>query len=312
MLQLEDILLLVIVVQLKAALLRGQTCLGRLLFAHEGRPARRFRDPDPCQSCFLQKNKKERANVRENKIVLSKNRFDLRHLSAATSFVKEKKLEIGEGKCLDAAKIRSTNNGHLHGQPSFSNRVLERDQIIQGGEERAERLPDPSALSGQQLKEVQLKRDGEYVSLSNNRWRRNWNTATRNHQRQTRFEEIRGWKRSLDQQRHDTLCLPVFFLSFFLSPRGDFFLLFRGDARSIKLLARIFQQEIYRAQSHSNAANTRRRSQALNASTLISPTIMSRPLDFSLLSHRAKTNLVQTSRFKRTRKNSSTLFRKNR
>lgn len=102
------------------------------------------------------------------------------------------------------------------------------------------------------------------------------------------------------------------FLSFFLSPRGDFFLLFRGDARSIKLLARIFQQEIYRAQSHSNAANTRRRSQALNASTLISPTIMSRPLDFSLLSHRAKTNLVQTSRFKRTRKNSSTLFRKNR
>lgn len=312
MLQLEDILLLVIVVQLKAALLRGQTCLGRLLFTHEGRPARRFRDPDPCQSCFLQKNKKERANVRENKIVLSKNRFDLRHLSAATSFVKEKKLEIGEGKCLDAAKIRSTNNGHLHGQPSFSNRVLERDQIIQGGEERAERLPDPSALSGQQLKEVQLKRDGEYVSLSNNRWRRNWNTATRNHQRQTRFEEIRGWKRSLDQQRHDTLCLPVFFLSFFLSPRGDFFLLFRGDARSIKLLARIFQQEIYRAQSHSNAANTRRRSQALNASTLISPTIMSRPLDFSLLSHRAKTNLVQTSRFKRTRKNSSTLFQKNR
>lgn len=173
MLQLEDILLLVIVVQLKAALLRGQTCLGRLLFTHEGRPARRFRDPDPCQSCFLQKNKKERANVRENKIVLSKNRFDLRHLSAATSFVKEKKLEIGEGKCLDAAKIRSTNNGHLHGQPSFSNRVLERDQIIQGGEERAERLPDPSALSGQQLKEVQLKRDGKYVSLSNNRWRRN-------------------------------------------------------------------------------------------------------------------------------------------
>lgn len=64
------------------------------------------------------------------------------------------------------------------------------------------------------------------------------------------------------------------FLSFFLSPRGDFFLLFRGDARSIKLLARIFQQEIYRAQSHSNAANTRRRSQALNASTPISPTIM--------------------------------------
>lgn len=144
MLQLEDILLLVIVVQLKAALLRGQTCLGRLLFTHEGRPARRFRDPDPCQSCFLQKNKKERANVRENKIVLSKNRFDLRHLSAATSFVKEKKLEIGEGKCLDAAKIRSTNNGHLHGQPSFSNRVLERDQIIQGGEERAERLSDLS------------------------------------------------------------------------------------------------------------------------------------------------------------------------
>lgn len=173
-------------------------------------------------------------------------------------------------------------------------------------------LISPSALSGQQLKEVQLKRDGEYVSLSNNRWRRNWNTATRNHQRQTRFEEIRGWKRSLDQQRHDTLCLPVFFLSFFLSPRGNFFLLFRGDARSIKLLARIFQQEIYRAQSHSNAANTRRRSQALNASTLISPTIMSRPLDFSLLSHRAKTNLVQTSRFKRTRKNSSTLFQKNR
>lgn len=58
MLQLEDILLLVIVVQLKAALLRGQTCLGRLLFAHEGRPARRFRDPDPCQSCFLEKTAK--------------------------------------------------------------------------------------------------------------------------------------------------------------------------------------------------------------------------------------------------------------
>lgn len=29
------------------------------------------------------------------------------------------KTEIGEGKYLDVAKIKSTNNGHLHGQPSF-------------------------------------------------------------------------------------------------------------------------------------------------------------------------------------------------
>lgn len=55
MLQFENILLLVVVVQLKAALLRGQSGLSRLLFAHEGRSARRFRDPDSCQSGFLQR-----------------------------------------------------------------------------------------------------------------------------------------------------------------------------------------------------------------------------------------------------------------
>lgn len=80
----------------------------------------------------------------------------------------------------------------------------------------------------------------------------------------------------------------------------SFFLLFLADARSIKLLARIFQGEIYRAHPHSNAANTRQRSQALNASTPISATIMPRPLHFSLLAqrHRAKTPCSQTSRFK--------------
>lgn len=46
MLQFENILLLVRVVQLEAALLRGQAGFGRLLFADERRSTRRFGDPD--------------------------------------------------------------------------------------------------------------------------------------------------------------------------------------------------------------------------------------------------------------------------
>lgn len=95
MLQLEDILLLVIVVQLKAALLGGQTCLGRLLFAHEGRPARRFRDPDPCQSCFLGKKEKG-ENVRKRCIIPEPS------VRPSTNFRlsirKNLGAEIGEGK----------------------------------------------------------------------------------------------------------------------------------------------------------------------------------------------------------------------
>lgn len=126
-------------------------------------------------------------------------------------------------------------------------------------------------------------------------------------------DSLRGNSRLEEVIRPTTTRYIVFacFLSFFLSPRGDFFLLFRGDARSIKLLARIFQQEIYRAQSHSNAANTRRRSQALNASTPISPTIMPRWI-FRFFHIARKQTLFKPTVFKRTRENSFTLFRKNR
>lgn len=65
------------------------------------------------------------------------------------------KTEIGERKYLDAAKIKSTNNGHLHGQPSFPPSFGKGPNIIE--DKKGLRGPDPPPpfpKSGQQLKGV--------------------------------------------------------------------------------------------------------------------------------------------------------------
>lgn len=65
------------------------------------------------------------------------------------------KTEIGEGKYLDAAKIKSTNNGHLHSQPSFPPSFGKGPNIIE--DKKGLRGPDPPPpfrKSGQQLKGV--------------------------------------------------------------------------------------------------------------------------------------------------------------
>lgn len=83
------------------------------------------------------------------------------------------KTEIGEGKYLDAAKIKSTNNGHLHGQPSFPPSFGKGPNIIE--DKKGLRGPDPPPpfpKSGQQLKGVDFG-EGGTLSRSNNRWRRN-------------------------------------------------------------------------------------------------------------------------------------------
>lgn len=127
MLQLEDILLLVIVVQLKAALLGGQTCLGRLLFAHEGRPARRFRDPDPCQSCFLEN--KERANVRKRCIIPEPSVRPSTNFRPSDPFVKtwggdrRREIFLGCQNKTDKQRVTVIFTVNL-----VSLRVLERDQ----------------------------------------------------------------------------------------------------------------------------------------------------------------------------------------